>query len=82
MPGLINSHVHLEFSSNSTTLKYGNFMLWLNSVIASRDELVQKANNKLISKKLEKMKKVELQQLVLFHLMVLICKLVYKHLLM
>ncbi|AXH14200.1 aminofutalosine deaminase family hydrolase [Malaciobacter mytili] len=57
MPGLINSHVHLEFSSNSTTLKYGNFMLWLNSVIASRDELVQKANNKLISKKLEKMKK-------------------------
>ncbi len=57
MPGLINSHVHLEFSSNSTTLKYGNFMLWLNSVIASRDELIQKANTKLISKKLEKMKK-------------------------
>ena len=26
MPGLINSHVHLEFSSNTTTLKYGNFM--------------------------------------------------------
>ena len=25
MLGLINSHVHLEFSSNSTTLKYGNF---------------------------------------------------------
>ncbi len=57
MPGLINTHVHLEFSSNTTTLKYGNFMLWLNSVIASRDELVQKATTKLISKKLEMMKK-------------------------
>ena len=57
MPGLINSHVHLEFSSNSTTLKYGNFMLWLNSVIKNRDELINKANKKLILSKLEKMKK-------------------------
>ncbi len=57
MPGLINSHVHLEFSSNTTTLKYGNFMSWLNSVIASRDELVEKATQKLISQKLTKMKK-------------------------
>ncbi|AXH11593.1 aminofutalosine deaminase family hydrolase [Halarcobacter bivalviorum] len=57
MPGLINSHVHLEFSSNSTTLKYGNFMQWLNSVIASREELVEKASSKLISKKLSKMLK-------------------------
>lgn len=57
MPGLINTHVHLEFSSNTTTLKYGNFMLWLNSVIGSRDELIQKATTKLITKKLDKMKK-------------------------
>ena len=57
MPGLINSHVHLEFSANSTTLKYGNFMNWLNSVIKNRDELINKANNKLISTKLNKMKK-------------------------
>ncbi len=57
MPGLINSHVHLEFSSNTTTLKYGNFMSWLKSVISSRDELVEKADTKLISKKLLKMKK-------------------------
>lgn len=56
-PGLINTHVHLEFSSNATTLKYGNFMLWLNSVITSRDELIQKATTKLIEKKLDKMKK-------------------------
>ena len=57
MPGLINSHVHLEFSSNTTTLKYGNFMSWLNSVIKSREDLIQKADKKLISTKLDRMKK-------------------------
>ncbi len=57
MPGLINSHVHLEFSSNSTTLKYGNFMNWLSSVITSREELVEKATNKLITQKLNKILK-------------------------
>ncbi|WP_121628225.1 aminofutalosine deaminase family hydrolase [Poseidonibacter antarcticus] len=57
MPGLINSHVHLEFSANSTTLKYGNFMAWLNSVIKNRDTLIEKATQKLISTKLDRMKK-------------------------
>lgn len=55
MPGLINSHVHLEFSSNTTTLKYGNFMNWLNSVIKNREELVEKATQELIGKKLQSM---------------------------
>lgn len=55
LPGLINSHVHLEFSSNTTTLKYGNFMSWLHSVIENRDELVEKATSELISNKLEDM---------------------------
>ena len=57
MPGLINSHVHLEFSANTTTLKYGNFMNWLNSVISNRDTLIEKATDKLISTKLDRMKK-------------------------
>ena len=57
MPGLINSHVHLEFSGNSTTLKYGNFYSWLTSVIKHRENLISKADKKLISTKLEKMKK-------------------------
>jgi cytosine/adenosine deaminase-related metal-dependent hydrolase len=39
MPGLINIHTHLEFSANKTTLKYGDFIEWLNSVIKHRDEL-------------------------------------------
>lgn len=52
MPGLINSHVHMEFSANKTTLQYGNFMDWLNSVIENRDVLIEKADNKLIQRKL------------------------------
>lgn len=55
MPGLINSHVHLEFSANTTTLKYGNFMDWLNSVIQNREDLIQKATTELISSKIKKM---------------------------
>lgn len=57
MPGLVNSHVHLEFSSNKTTLKYGNFLNWLHSVIKNRDTLIEKATSKLISQKLTLMKK-------------------------
>ena len=57
LPGLINSHIHLEFSSNTTSLKYGNFMNWLNSVIKNREELVEKANKEVISSKLDEMLK-------------------------
>ncbi|RXJ66972.1 chlorohydrolase [Halarcobacter ebronensis] len=57
MPGLINSHIHLEFSSNTTTLKYGNFLTWLNSVITSREKLVEKATKSLIKEKLDFIKR-------------------------
>jgi aminodeoxyfutalosine deaminase len=40
MPGLINAHVHLEFSANKSTLKYGNFISWLYSVIEHREALI------------------------------------------
>ncbi|MFK5975606.1 MAG: metal-dependent hydrolase [Sulfurovum sp.] len=44
-PGFINTHVHLEFSTNKTTLQYGDFMPWLDSVIANRDELIGACDN-------------------------------------
>lgn len=40
MPGLINTHIHLEFSSNKGELKFGNFVTWLESIIQKRDELI------------------------------------------
>lgn len=57
MPGLINPHVHLEFSSNKTTLKYGDFNEWLNSVIFNREELSEKADEELIDKTIKSMLK-------------------------
>jgi len=57
MPGLINSHIHLEFSANKTTLKYANFYSWLNSVIKYREKLMEKAKTSLITKDLKKLLK-------------------------
>lgn len=45
LPGLINAHVHLEFSANRSSLTYGEFMPWLSSVIASRDELINECDD-------------------------------------
>jgi len=47
-PGFINSHVHLEFSANKTTLQYGEFMPWLHSVIENREELVGACDNEVM----------------------------------
>ncbi len=47
-PGFINTHMHLEFSANKTTLQYGAFMPWLNSVIENREELVGSCNNEMM----------------------------------
>lgn len=55
MPGLINPHVHLEFSSNRSTLNYGDFITWLNSVIVSRDDIITKSTTALIEKTLQDM---------------------------
>ena len=55
VPGLINSHVHLEFSANRSTLKYGEFMPWLSSVIAARDELINECDDECTSKAIEMM---------------------------
>lgn len=57
MPGLINPHVHLEFSSNKSSLKYGSFMTWLQSVIQKRDDLIAACNDEVIEKQLKIMQK-------------------------
>ncbi len=57
MPGLINPHVHLEFSSNKSSLEYGSFITWLNSVIKKRDDLLCTCSDETIEKQLKIMQK-------------------------
>jgi len=57
MPGLINPHVHLEFSANKSSLKYGSFITWLNSVIGKRDDLLAQCSDEVIQKQLKIMQK-------------------------
>ncbi len=47
-PGFINTHIHLEFSANKTTLQFGDFMPWLDSVIANRDTLMSSCDNAMM----------------------------------
>ncbi len=54
-PGFINTHVHLEFSANSTTLQYGSFMPWLDSVIEHREDLVSQCDNQRIQEACQEM---------------------------
>ncbi|RLA61841.1 MAG: metal-dependent hydrolase, partial [Epsilonproteobacteria bacterium] len=54
-PGFINTHVHLEFSANKTSLKYGSFMPWLDSVIEHREELMSACDNTMMTKQCEEM---------------------------
>lgn len=57
LPGLINVHVHLEFSANQSMLSYGDFIPWLQSVIKHREELSALATTELIASKLSAMLK-------------------------
>ncbi len=54
-PGFINTHVHLEFSANKTSLKYGSFMPWLDSVIEHREDLVGECDNAVMMGECEAM---------------------------
>ncbi|HEX5622939.1 MAG TPA: metal-dependent hydrolase [Sulfuricurvum sp.] len=55
MSGLINAHVHLEFSANRSHLTYGGFMPWLSSVIANRDELINTCDDSCMKKAIHSM---------------------------
>ena len=55
LPGLTNPHVHLEFSANQGLLHFGDFIPWLQSVIAHRDELQEAITNEGIFNTLNQM---------------------------
>jgi len=55
MPGLINAHVHIEFSGNKTQLSYGDFMTWLYSVIENREELINGCSLDCMTKAIDSM---------------------------
>lgn len=54
-PGFINTHAHLEFSANKTSLKYGSFMPWLDSVIEHREDLVGACDNAVMIQQCQEM---------------------------
>ena len=41
LPAFINSHIHFEFSKNDTSFCYGDFDIWLDSVMANRGEVLK-----------------------------------------
>jgi len=55
MPGLINAHVHIEFSANKTELSYGDFMNWLYSVIENRETLIGDCKDECMQKAIDSM---------------------------
>ena len=55
MPGLINAHVHIEFSANKTKLSYGDFINWLYSVIENREELMGECKEECMEKAIDSM---------------------------
>lgn len=55
MPGLVNTHIHLEFSNNATDLEYGSFMGWLYSVMEKREELIESCSKECYDKTVKSM---------------------------
>lgn len=55
LPGLINAHTHLEFSSNRTELEYGSFIGWLSSVMQKRETLINMCDEECHLSALESM---------------------------
>ena len=55
MPGLINAHVHIEFSANKNHLSYGDFLNWLYSVIENREDLINGCDLSCMDKAIDMM---------------------------
>ena len=56
-PAFVNTHVHLEFSSNVSTLKYGDFIKWLGSIIDKGSELARMDAKKAMNEAINSMLK-------------------------
>lgn len=41
LPAFINSHIHFEFSKNNASFCYGDFDIWLDSVMSNRGEVLE-----------------------------------------
>ncbi len=52
LPGLINTHIHLEYIKNKNRLSYGEFIKWLSSVVKYREELVKLSSDEAIKEAL------------------------------
>ena len=57
MPGLINTHTHLEFSFNKSILDYGDFIPWLDSLIDKREDLFIDCKGECYKSAIDEMKK-------------------------
>jgi len=56
-PAFINTHAHLEFSANSSSLIYGDFVKWLGSIVEKGGELAAKCTPKIMADALNSMLK-------------------------
>jgi len=57
LPGLINTHIHLEYLANKTSLEYGEFVKWLKTVLKHQQTLINKCSDESISEVLNKLLK-------------------------
>ncbi|EJF06966.1 cytosine deaminase-like metal-dependent hydrolase [Thiovulum sp. ES] len=57
MAGFVNSHVHLEYSHHTTEYNYGDFISWLNSVVANFPNLSQNISDEVMNETLNRILK-------------------------
>ena len=57
LPGLINTHIHLEYLANKTSLEYGEFVKWLKTVLKHQQTLMASCSDEKIDNVLNKLLK-------------------------
>ncbi len=46
-PAFVNAHIHFEFSNNTSSLQYGDFGAWLDSIMTKREVLMNNASDEI-----------------------------------